>query len=90
MLYLSIELLEIIPDVVKVKGNSDFSPLQLQLSLDEAQSRLFEMERELNLLHKERDEAQNAAALLQSSVDQLTQVRIYHSSYACFINIWFS
>lgn len=87
MLCLSIELLEIIPDVVKVKGNSDFSPLQLQLSLDEAQSQLLEMERELNLLHQERDEAQNAAALLQRSVDQLTQVRIYHSSYACFINI---
>lgn len=86
MLYLSIEPLEI-PDVVTVKGKSHFSPLQLQLSLDEAQSRLLEMERELKLLHQERDEAQNAAALLQSSVDQLTQVRIYHSSYACFINI---
>lgn len=73
--------------MVTVNGNSDFSPLQLQLSLDEAQSRLLEMERELNLLRQERDEAQNAAALLQSSVDQLTQVRIYHSSYACFINI---
>lgn len=87
MLYLSIELLKIIPDVVTVKGNSDFSPLQLQLSLDEAQRRLLEMERELNLLHQERNEAQNVAARLQSSVDQLTQVRIYHSSYACFINI---
>lgn len=43
--------------------------------MEEAQSRLLEMEQELSLLQRERDEAQKAAVLLQSSVDQLTQVR---------------
>ena len=49
-------------------------PLQLQSSVEEAQSRVFEMEQELSSLQRERDEAQKAALLLQSSVDQLTQV----------------
>lgn len=49
--------------------------LQLQLSVEEAQSRVFEMEQELGLLQRERDEAQKAAVQLQSNVDQLTQVR---------------
>lgn len=43
--------------------------------MEEAQSRLLEMEQELSLLQRERDEAQRAAVLLQGSVDQLTQVR---------------
>lgn len=43
--------------------------------MEEAQSRLLEMEQELSLLQRERDEALRAAVLLQSSVDQLTQVR---------------
>lgn len=51
-----------------------FSPSQLQLSVEEAQSQLLEMEQELRSLQKERDEAQKAALLLQNSMDQLTQV----------------
>ncbi|XP_031153874.1 coiled-coil domain-containing protein 18 isoform X2 [Sander lucioperca] len=47
----------------------------LQLSLEEAQSRVLQMEQELSSLRRERDEAQEAALLLQSSVDQLTQQR---------------
>lgn len=48
--------------------------VQLQLSLDQAQSRLLEMEQELKLFQRQRDGAQSAAALLQNSVDQLSQV----------------
>lgn len=61
--------------MLPVVSNGTFSPLQLQLSVEEAQSRVFEMEQELSLLQRERDEAQKAAVQLQSSVDQLTQVR---------------
>lgn len=53
-------------------------PLQLQQSLDEAQSRLLEMEQELKLFHLQRDEAQSAAAVLQDSLEQLSQVHIHH------------
>lgn len=49
--------------------------MQLQLSVEEAQSQVLEMELVLSTLQKERDEAQRAAALLQNSVDQLTQVK---------------
>lgn len=45
-----------------------FSRLQLQLSVDEAHSRLFEAKQELTSLQRERDGA-------QASVEQLTQVR---------------
>lgn len=48
--------------------------MQLQLSVEEAQSRALEMEQELSVLHNERDEAQKAALLLQNSLDQLTKV----------------
>lgn len=50
-------------------------PLQLQLSAEEAQSQVLQMEQALGALQTERDEAQRAAALLQSCVDQLTQVK---------------
>lgn len=40
------------------------------------------MEQELKLFHLQRDEAQSAAALLQNSLDQLSQVRMPHRS--CF------
>lgn len=49
--------------------------LQLQLSMEEARSRLLEMEQELTSLHEERAEAQKAAFLLQNSLDKLAQVR---------------
>lgn len=45
------------------------------------------MEQELQLFHRQRDEAQNAAALLQNSVDQLSQVRIHHSCSAYPVQI---
>lgn len=61
--------------ILPVVSNSVFSHLQLQLSVEEAQSRVLEMEQELNSLQRERDDTQRAALLLQSSVDQLTQVR---------------
>lgn len=51
------------------------SSMQLQLSVEEAQSQVLEMELVLSTLQTERDEAQRAAALLQNSVDQLTQVK---------------
>lgn len=56
-------------------SKSIFSLLQLQLSIEEAQSRALEMEQELCSLMRERDEAQKAALLLQTTVEQLTQVR---------------
>lgn len=49
--------------------------VQLQLSVEKAQSQVLQMEQELSTLQTERDEAQRAAALLQNSVDQLTQVK---------------
>lgn len=49
--------------------------LQLQLSLEEVQFRAAEMEQEMSSLQRERDGAQKAALFLQSSLDQLTQVR---------------
>ncbi|KAA8587730.1 hypothetical protein FQN60_016592 [Etheostoma spectabile] len=52
----------------------------LQLSLEEAQARVLQMEQELSSLRRERDEAQEAALLLQGSVDQLTQVCELQSS----------
>lgn len=52
-----------------------FYLLQLQLSLEEVQPRVAEMEQELSSLQRERDEAQRTALLLQNSLDQLTQVR---------------
>lgn len=52
-----------------------FRLLQLQLSLEEVQPRVAEMEQELSSLQRERDEAQRTALLLQNSLDQLTQVR---------------
>lgn len=61
--------------MLPVVSKGTFSPLQLQLSVEEAQSQVFEMEQELSLLQRERDEAQKAAVQLQSNVDQLTQVR---------------
>uniref|UniRef100_A0A8D3A116 Coiled-coil domain containing 18 n=1 Tax=Scophthalmus maximus TaxID=52904 RepID=A0A8D3A116_SCOMX len=45
----------------------------LQLSVEEAQSRASAMEQELCLCQRERDEAQEAALLLQTAVEQLTQ-----------------
>lgn len=51
------------------------SSVQLQLSVEEAQSQVLQMEPVLRTLQTERDEAQRAAALLQNSVDQLTQVK---------------
>lgn len=61
--------------MLPVVSTGTFSPLQLQLSVEEAQSRVLQMEQELSLLQRERDEAQKAAVQLQSNVDQLTQVR---------------
>lgn len=55
--------------------NVTASSLQLQLSVEEAQSQMLQMEQVLSTLQTERDEAQKAAALLQTSVDQLTQVK---------------
>lgn len=54
-----------------------FYLLQLQLSLEEVQPRVAEMEQELTSLQRERDEAQRTALLLQNSLDQLTQVRTF-------------
>lgn len=51
------------------------SNAQLQLSVEEAQSQVSQMEQVLGTLQEERDEAQRTAALLQGSVDQLTQVK---------------
>lgn len=62
-------------------------PLQLQQSLDEAQSRLLEMEQELKLFHLQKNEAQNAAALLQNSLDQLSQVQIHHNCSAYLVYV---
>lgn len=56
-------------------SNRIFSLLQLQQTVEEAQSRMSAMEQELSTLRRERDEAQDAALLLQSSIDQLAQVR---------------
>lgn len=55
--------------------NATVSYLQLQLSVEEAQSQVLQMEQVLSTLQTERDEAQRAAAVLQNSVDQLTQVK---------------
>ncbi|XP_075954725.1 coiled-coil domain-containing protein 18 isoform X1 [Anarhichas minor] len=46
----------------------------LQQSVEEAHSRMLVMEQELSSLQRQRDDAQDAGLLLQSSVDQLTQV----------------
>lgn len=54
-----------------MKGKSEFSRLQLQLSLEELQSRLLEMEQDLGSLQRERDEAQRDALRLQD----IAQVR---------------
>ncbi|GLD51194.1 coiled-coil domain-containing protein 18 isoform X1, partial [Lates japonicus] len=45
----------------------------LQLSVEEFQSRVLEIGQELCLLQRERDEAQKAALMLQTTVEQLTQ-----------------
>nr|XP_057923330.1 coiled-coil domain-containing protein 18-like isoform X1 [Doryrhamphus excisus] len=45
----------------------------LQLSVDQAHSRVLNMEQELRSLQRERDEAQAAAFQLQTSVEKLTQ-----------------
>lgn len=45
------------------------------------------MEQELKLFHRQRDEAQNAAALLQNSVDQLSQVGIHHNCSAYLAHV---
>lgn len=58
------------------------SSMQLQLSVEEAQSQVLQMEQVLSTLQTERDEAERAAALLQNSVDQLTQVKTPLSVHA--------
>lgn len=55
--------------------NGVVSLLQLQVSLEEARSRVFEVEQEVHLCQRERDEAQKEVLLLQTTVERLTQVR---------------
>lgn len=45
--------------------------------MQEAQTRLLEVEQELSVVQRERDEAQEVALVLQSSVELLTQVRTH-------------
>ncbi|XP_058484472.1 coiled-coil domain-containing protein 18 isoform X2 [Solea solea] len=48
----------------------------LQLSVEEAQSRMLEIEQEVCLCQRERDEAQKCAVLLQTTVEELTQKQV--------------
>lgn len=55
----------------------------MQLSVEEARSQMLDVEQQLGSLKRERDEAQEAALLLQTSLDQLTEA----GEHLCFIRI---
>lgn len=52
---------------------------QLQLSLAQKQTELEELEQNVTDFHTEKQESQQRAALLQTIIDQLTEVRSHPS-----------